>query len=81
MRSASWKLIAWPRLQRQELYDLAADSGETRNLAADRPILYAGLGLLARRHLERTLLRTAGGEEVEPSAEEAAALRALGYLH
>ena len=80
VRSADWKLIAWPRIQRQELFYLADDPGETENLAATRPLLYAGFGLLVRQHLERTLLQRQAGEQVAPSAEEAEALRALGYV-
>ncbi len=80
VRSERWKLIAWPRHQVQQLFDLEADPGESRNLASHRPLLYAGLGLLVREQLERTLLRDLRADELGATGEEAEALRALGYL-
>ncbi|MFQ5349566.1 MAG: sulfatase, partial [Thermoanaerobaculia bacterium] len=81
LRSGDWKLVVWPRLQRQQLFDLAGDPGETENLAAARPLLFAGLGLLVRQQVERTLLRRGAGDETEPTREEVETLRALGYLN
>jgi arylsulfatase A-like enzyme len=58
-----------------ELYDLSADSSESRNLAADRPEV---LRRLARTLPEESALGYAGRTEAKP--EEIARLRSLGYL-
>ena len=79
-RSPSWKLFAWPSRQAQLLFDLTTDAGETLNLVGKRPDLFAGLGLLLRRHLERTADRRLPADEVELSPDAERALRALGYL-
>lgn len=44
VRSGDWKLIRFYEDGRQELYDIAADIGETRDLAADRPDVAEALG-------------------------------------
>ncbi len=73
------------------LYDLEADPGQTRDLAAERPDLAAQLrrALLAwyeenervARRLERESLEAGQDAGVPaPSEEEAARLRALGYV-
>ena len=57
-----------------ELYDLRADAGERRNLAAERPQQVAAL---------RSLLRAFSGTEVRrahESADTTARLRSLGYV-
>lgn len=71
-----------------ELYDLAADPGETRDLAAERPEVVAALlahgerEREARQDLRRRLL--AGGDDVLQSSylewNHITKLRALGYL-
>jgi Tfp pilus assembly protein PilF len=65
------------RAPEPELYDLAADPGETRNLAAERPERAAALDRLVEEQVE-------AGRPVAPSfspdAEERAQLEALGYL-
>ena len=63
-----------------ELYDLSADPGETRNLAAERPELAAELG--ARLEAWSGGWRPAPSVEGEPVLDEATrqALRSLGYL-
>lgn len=37
MRDGRWKVIHWYEEAQWELYDLQADLGETRDLAAERP--------------------------------------------
>jgi arylsulfatase A-like enzyme len=73
----STKLVE--RDERRELYDLASDPDETRDLAAERADTVADLAA-ALRELELA----GGGAGDSPSsaltAEEAARLRALGYL-
>jgi arylsulfatase A-like enzyme len=51
VRAAKWKLIVYapdsPKADQPELYDLAADIGETNNLAAANPNIVARLRALA----------------------------------
>ena len=63
----------------EELFDLSADPDELENLAENRPELLAQL----RAELERRLDQASSAEtiEAELSEEEAAHLRALGYVH
>jgi arylsulfatase A-like enzyme len=71
-----------------ELYDLAADPGETRDLAAERPEVVAALlaygerERAARQDLRRRLL--SGGDDVLEASylewNHITKLRALGYL-
>lgn len=71
-----------------ELYDLASDPGETRDVAADHPQVVASLLAIgqreraARQELRRRLL--AGGDDVLESSylewNHITKLRALGYL-
>jgi arylsulfatase A-like enzyme/uncharacterized membrane protein YbhN (UPF0104 family) len=87
LRSPGMKLLTAnphnPRgLPTVELFDLAADAGETRNLA-DAPDRAAARADLDRRRAEvRELARGAsvGGVTKSLAPEEIARLRALGYL-
>lgn len=72
-----WKLIHYPRSGASELYDLAADPGETDDRSASEPKVVARL--LVELH-ERGAL---GGAEIDTSSldpEQLQALRELGYL-
>ncbi len=73
MRSADWKWIAAPR---PELYRLADDGEETRNLAASEPA--------AAKDLDRLLRGVLRGSKAEASrigdAETQRRLAALGYV-
>lgn len=73
-----FKMIADPESGREELYDLAADPGETRSLLARE----AGVGDRLRREIGRylagTLSRT--DETLTLQANARRRLRALGYL-
>jgi tetratricopeptide (TPR) repeat protein len=64
------------RAPRPELYELATDPGETRNLAARQPVLVAELDALVEAR--------AAGQKATPNLgvdhETAERLRALGYL-
>jgi hypothetical protein len=59
------------------LYDLAADPGETQDLAAAEPVVAGWLRTLLRA--ERLAAAT-GSEQAELDAETHDALEALGYL-
>jgi predicted Zn-dependent protease len=75
IRQKNFKYIEAPRA---ELYDLAADPGETRNLVAARPADVRRL----RQELRQTLARYAP-KPASPAATVASAgpaLRSLGYL-
>ena len=75
--SEKWKLVRAPR---PELYDLAADPGETRNLATSAGSVAAELG----RRLEAVLRSAAGigsGSGRALTAEEEERLRSLGYVN
>jgi arylsulfatase len=81
----NWKLLVFADhgSQRQELYDLAADPGETHDLAPSRPEIAAGLA----EHLWRICdpAHPLSAEESAPatrqlSEEERRRLRALGYV-
>jgi arylsulfatase A-like enzyme len=74
VRTDRFKYVRAPR---PELYDLAADPGETRDLAAERPELVSELDAELSRRL------AAGAAPLLPSGIDAAAraeLRELGYV-
>ena len=75
VRSGPWKYIH--KLE-PELFDVARDPGELRNLADEEPERVAEL----HGRLEELVgaAQTAPGVEVTPDAETLAQLRALGYL-
>jgi arylsulfatase A-like enzyme len=73
----------WRAGSRLELYDLASDPGERRNLAAQRPVAAGYLRVraeaLARAHAQlRARWNTGKTQELTP--EEVEQLRALGYV-
>ena len=88
VRYGTLKLVAneepdVPSRARFELYDLARDPGETRNLAAAMPeaVLYLWMESRAVRVGEEELrARVGAGRKVELSPEDREALRALGYV-
>jgi arylsulfatase A-like enzyme/tetratricopeptide (TPR) repeat protein len=68
-----WKLVL---SSEAELYDLAEDPGETKNLASAKPALVDGMSKRVRE-----LMRPAAGapaQKVDPEVEQR--LRALGYV-
>lgn len=79
------KAVLYPQAARNRLYDLAADPGETRDLAAERP---QDVGRLQERldalvDWSRTVRQRYAANGVparELSEEERRRLRALGYL-
>jgi arylsulfatase A-like enzyme len=82
LRDARYKLVYDGKLGTSQLFDVAADPGERRDLAAEDPFL-AGL---YRQTLDRLLLemkpdagRAAAERELNP--EQLENLRALGYVH
>ena len=78
----SLKVIEDPETGRVELFDLAADPGETRDLAAERPEdrdrLLKALRAF-REKLKRRAPGDAGAVNLPPELEEA--LKALSYVH
>jgi arylsulfatase A-like enzyme len=70
-----WKLHYSHPEGRLELYDLASDPGELRDVAAEHPERVAEL----RPALDAWLARGEQGETLELDADEAERLRALGY--
>lgn len=88
----SWKLVLNPQgvspdcivdappghypLGKVELYDLAADPGETHNLAAQNPAKVTELAALLERRFAGLSAR--GKQEIDPKLKEE--LRALGYV-
>ncbi len=88
IRRGPWKLVVSPRPKLPlELYDLEADPGETRDVAAAHPDIVEGLrGLLreaqrSRLELRRELLGPAGLRATSVEWSHIAKLRSLGYLH
>ena len=76
IRRGDWKLLHKRRQGGAELYNLASDPGERRNLA--------GRGLPVERQLWAALSRygrTASGRRLELSPEQRESLRGLGYLN
>ena len=79
MVTGRWKAVWNEAPQAAELYDLAADPGETRDLARARPV---ALGFARQRlaRLRRGALRAAAEETTVTDPETERRLRALGYL-
>jgi arylsulfatase A-like enzyme len=74
----SWKAIRYlgSPIVREEVFDLAADPGERRNLAAERPVL-AGYGTSEIRRAEAAPGEAAPTRPLDADTERR--LRALGY--
>jgi arylsulfatase A-like enzyme len=78
VRSGEWLYIRAPR---EELYDLAADPAERRNLASEDPARLAALrGALGRTLTEMPAAPWSTEATNQPDEEDRAALEALGYL-
>ena len=80
-RLRAWGKLALRRELGAELYDLAADPGETRNLHRDRA-LAAPLGRLLDRHLAtvRPAISAVGGPDEAERRRIEQEMRDLGYL-
>lgn len=73
-----WKLITAPRSDHCQLYDLAADPEEERNVCSDNPRIRAALSELLDAHRAGRKFRA----QIDAGASDAAAtaLESLGYL-
>jgi arylsulfatase len=79
LRTTRWKVILTPSGQ-GELYDLATDPGEHRNIAFDNLPVYVGLGQLLTRRLTAPPGLDRSAREEDLPDEEQEMLRTLGYL-
>jgi arylsulfatase A-like enzyme len=85
VRFGRFKYVRWDQTGREELYDLAADPGESHDLSPHGPPeLATGRDLLAafaeRSREARRRLRLGEGEEADLDAGTRARLRSLGYV-
>lgn len=83
-REGSWKLILGPGFETSELYDLASDPGETRNLRDEQPRRFREL-LVRLRELRAQAailgeLQGRGTDPVEIDQATREELRSLGYI-
>lgn len=83
LRYDGWKAVYAPLADRLELYDVAADPAEQRDLAADRPLaaLLLRQAVLEQQALNASLRRSEaalGAEGLDAEVEQQ--LRDLGYL-
>jgi len=76
IRGERWKYVDAPK---PEVYDLRADPGETRNIAAGREPLAAGMAAELAR-IESGFGAAAVTDAPQPDAETLARLRSLGYV-
>jgi arylsulfatase A-like enzyme len=85
VRFGRFKYVRWDQTGREELYDLAADSGERHDLSPHGPPeLAVGRELLAafveQSREARRRLRLGEGEEADLDGGTRARLRSLGYV-
>ena len=74
--NADFKLAI--NLYNDKLYDLAADPGETKNLAASRPDLALSLSKYLEKAMSRAKKRASSGAAMSEDVREE--LKALGYI-
>lgn len=81
VQRGGWKLVVPldPRL-RPELFDLTADPGESRNLAAAHPDIVTGLRELGQRELAARKKAALGKGATQLEWNQITKLRSLGYL-
>jgi arylsulfatase A-like enzyme len=79
VRWGAWKYVTAPEEGKTELFDLARDPGEARNLAGSSAGVEARLAAAADSWAARQRAEAAGLAHAV-SAEDAARLRALGYV-
>ena len=78
IRDFPWKYIDSPEVDLRELYDLAADPQELRNLIDDEPERALEMSVLLSDWLEQTERFEVKPEELSPRRIEE--LKSLGYL-
>jgi arylsulfatase A-like enzyme len=74
LRRERWDYRSWPRVQ---LFDLESSPEESRDLAAEHPVL---AGYLRGRLLQLTARTAESAPEVELDEDQEEVLRALGYV-
>ena len=80
-RTLGWKAIArGSQLRRQEVYNLSADPGETKNLVTEQTDTSLCLATLLRHELNESRPVLSAGEVPELSSDDMDALRSLGYV-
>ncbi|MBM3320498.1 MAG: sulfatase-like hydrolase/transferase [Candidatus Eisenbacteria bacterium] len=77
VREGDWKLV---RGSKDELYDLASDPGESRDVSRENPDAVARLAVLLQETRGRHRELEMGEAEGALSAEQRAMLEALGYV-
>ena len=76
-RGRRWKLVHCPVLERTELFDLLADPGEQKDVAAENPEVVAALLADLERWADEAPERAAE-QDLDP--ETRSRLEALGYV-
>ena len=81
MEDGGWKLVVSPAPDgaRLELFDLAADPGETRDLSTAEPARARELAALVEAWIEEGRTRQTTAGELEISDDTRESLNALGY--
>ncbi len=76
LRSADWKLHTSPEEQSEELFDLRADPGETRNVVEDRD----DVARQFRARLDEAMRLDRGDRDTKLDADTYERLKELGYI-
>jgi len=83
VRDGTWRLVWDAEARRAQLYDLASDPGETRNVASEHAAVCERLLALlnAQREQDAVFEQSVSGPAQTGAAPDARALEALGYTN